>query len=207
MHYQRFRYQGKLDEVAPPKARQCVVCGTSLEGREFRSVFCSRTCSDRSRTALRQSARASRTDACLQCGLALAGKRADAQFCSDKCSQDHRNAGIAARLRANRKPCVHCGKPIPLKRHRFCSDACTLAHRRPEKYGLSRDELAALLAQHGVCAICGTDAWGFRGPNVDHDHATGRIRGVLCSKCNQALGLLDDNADRLRAAAEYLSMR
>ena len=76
--------------------------------------------------------------------------------------------------------------------------------RRPEKYGLAQSEMEALLAQHGVCAICGTDKWGRKGPQIDHDHATGRIRGVLCANCNLALGNFMDDPDRIRAALAYL---
>jgi hypothetical protein len=69
------------------------------------------------------------------------------------------------------------------------------------KYGLTLEAFAELLAsQGGGCAICGrTDA-----DNVDHDHATGRVRGILCFKCNVAIGLVDEDPDRAHAAAAYL---
>lgn len=41
--------------------------------------------------------------------------------------------------------------------------------------------------------------------HVDHDHATDLIRGILCSRCNQALGLLDDDPERFAAAIAYLT--
>jgi hypothetical protein len=68
-------------------------------------------------------------------------------------------------------------------------------------YGLTLEAFDALLAsQGGGCAICGRpDA-----DNVDHDHETGQVRGILCFKCNVALGQLDDDEDRARAAANYL---
>lgn len=71
-------------------------------------------------------------------------------------------------------------------------------------YGLDRDEVAALLeSQHGLCAVC------VQRPaiHVDHDHATSAVRGMLCFRCNAALGQLDDNVGRLRRAADYLQGR
>ena|SRR3990170_4604657 len=52
------------------------------------------------------------------------------------------------------------------------------------------------------CGICGTDSFNARGPNVDHDHATGQVRGVLCHNCNTGLGLLGE--ENLERAMTYL---
>lgn len=75
-------------------------------------------------------------------------------------------------------------------------------------YGLEPDQYDAMVAsQQGRCAICRTDQPGGQskgGWHVDHEHATGRVRGLLCTRCNQALGLFDDDPARLRAAVEYL---
>jgi hypothetical protein len=64
--------------------------------------------------------------------------------------------------------------------------------------------------QNGRCAIC-RQVETTRGPNgrprrlsIDHDHETRDIRGLLCHRCNVALGLLDDNPELLDAAAGYL---
>ncbi len=54
--------------------------------------------------------------------------------------------------------------------------------------------------KHGPCEICGLECK----LNLDHDHATGRIRGWLCTRCNQGLGSFKDSPDRLRKAALYL---
>lgn len=71
-------------------------------------------------------------------------------------------------------------------------------------YRLTPDEYTAILDfQGGVCAGCG------RPPNgtslaVDHDHRTGRIRGLLCWLCNRAIGVLRDRAQTLTRLGLYL---
>ncbi len=57
-------------------------------------------------------------------------------------------------------------------------------------------------AQGGVCAICGLGDKQFLA--VDHDHGTGQVRGLLCSACNRALGLMADSPERLERAMTYL---
>jgi hypothetical protein len=74
------------------------------------------------------------------------------------------------------------------------------------RYGVTEEQFVALLeGQGGRCAICFSDDPG-RGKdwNVDHDHATGAVRGLLCSKCNLALGGFRDDASLLRSAVAYL---
>lgn len=71
----------------------------------------------------------------------------------------------------------------------------------PEIY----DELLA--AQGGVCAICrgGLNGKSKKYFSVDHDHATGRVRGLLCEACNFGLGKFRDSSDLLQKAAQYLA--
>lgn len=81
-----------------------------------------------------------------------------------------------------------------------------------KEYGLSVEEYDAMLAQQGgVCAICGQDEPNKHGRtgtrfrlSVDHDHETGAVRSLLCQKCNRAIGLFDDDPERLQAAVDYL---
>jgi hypothetical protein len=57
--------------------------------------------------------------------------------------------------------------------------------------------------QGGVCAICGQAEK--RGLHIDHDHSSGLVRGLLCGRCNKAIGLLDENPARFESAKSYLS--
>jgi Autographiviridae endonuclease VII len=76
-------------------------------------------------------------------------------------------------------------------------------YRRKKKYGLTRDEYEKLLTeQGGLCIICGDEVG--EALRVDHDHTTGKVRGLLCSSCNTGLGYFYDNPESLRKAAWYL---
>lgn len=80
---------------------------------------------------------------------------------------------------------------------------------RKKKYGITHAEFLSLLeSQGGVCAICKLPALGRGGRNafcVDHCHKTGSVRGILCSNCNSAIGLLFDDASVVASAAAYLA--
>lgn len=76
--------------------------------------------------------------------------------------------------------------------------------RLKRKFGISLDDYNLMFEkQQGLCAICNRPEKNKK-LAVDHCHATGRVRGLLCSKCNQALGMLDDNIEFMRKAINYL---
>ena len=80
-------------------------------------------------------------------------------------------------------------------------------YRREERlkqvYGLSLQDYEAMVAQQGgVCRVCKTKP--ARPLFVDHSHASGRVRGLLCHPCNAALGFMRDDPVIAAAAAEYL---
>jgi hypothetical protein len=80
-------------------------------------------------------------------------------------------------------------------------------YNRRYLYGIGTAEAEEILTrQGGNCGICGNSEWGGRHgrPHVDHDHATGRVRGLLCDNCNNGLGRFGDDPTRLRAAAAYV---
>ena len=75
-------------------------------------------------------------------------------------------------------------------------------------FGLTLEQYTAMLAeQGGVCKVCGSPpkAVGVkRNLHVDHDHATGKVRGLLCHSCNVSIGLCKDDPVRLEKLAAYL---
>ena len=79
------------------------------------------------------------------------------------------------------------------------------------KYGITIwDYLEMMKIQNNSCAICGKGCWvtGNSGKYpfyVDHNHLTGKVRGLLCAKCNNGLGAFEDNINYLSRAADYLS--
>lgn len=97
---------------------------------------------------------------------------------------------------------------MPIKTPRKTGD-----QYRQERYGITPAEFALLLAQQGgVCAICGRRETATRNGRVrklcvDHDHATKKVRGLLCQSCNRGLGFFKDDATLLARAANYLVKR
>ena len=75
-------------------------------------------------------------------------------------------------------------------------------------YGISYNDYQRILKeQNGVCAICMSKCITGKSLAVDHDHETGAVRGLLCTKCNSGLGQFEDNTVRLYTAIAYLEKR
>jgi endogenous inhibitor of DNA gyrase (YacG/DUF329 family) len=119
----------------------------------------------------------------------------------------------------------YCTKPVPKQEgrgpaFRFCSAYCSRKNWRrlhPDfgdgigrniqllrRYGITINEYdALLLAQNGVCAICGKPPTRRR-LDIDHNHKTGQVRGLLCEGCNRHIGFIENNPDFIHKAANYL---
>lgn len=124
----------------------------------------------------------------------------------------------------NTKYCITCHKIKPLlefgfsaKDRKFVQSSCSKCRSEREKegreekrimntYGISLKSYDKMLKeQGGGCKICGTKIPNCKGRFcVDHDHKTGKIRGLLCTKCNTGLGMFVDNPKILAAAITYL---
>jgi hypothetical protein len=68
------------------------------------------------------------------------------------------------------------------------------------RYGIDAEIWKQMfLDQKGMCAGCGQEIKGGRETHVDHDHVTGKVRSLLCRRCNMALGFVKDSIQYLRA--------
>jgi len=81
------------------------------------------------------------------------------------------------------------------------------AQHLKRKFKMTVEEYDAILEkQNGVCLLCKNVCDTGNSLAVDHDHDSGKIRGLLCKNCNTALGLFKDNVDVMTRAIEYIEM-
>jgi len=72
-------------------------------------------------------------------------------------------------------------------------------------YGITWNDYEQMLdEQNGVCAICGSENKSGKKLYVDHDHYTGKVRGLLCVKCNGGLGFFNDDINIIESARRYI---
>lgn len=146
------------------------------------------------------------TITCRFCGVETPAQRPTKRFCSVKCATQTDNnrqtcssecsAHRAARARRSYQ------KSLPRETIRQWERRYQLR----KKFGIQLEEYEALLArQTGKCAICRRPPDEVRAGKslaVDHDHESGKIRGLLCDPCNLALGCFQDNLDLFRSAID-----
>lgn len=98
----------------------------------------------------------------------------------------------------------------PVKRERILAAnrrwEAKVGGNRRKFYGIGREEFERMVAaQNGLCAICSkVMGSGKGGTSLDHCHATGKIRGLLCMNCNQGIGRFKESIDALESAIRYL---
>ncbi|QBQ74239.1 hypothetical protein [Escherichia phage vB_EcoM_PHB13] len=142
------------------------------------------------------------------------------KFCCSRCA----SLDQAQNIKIERE-CAKCGKPFVAinASQKYCSDACRLFEKRERELDrpyhhaengikISKREALEILGRVDNCEICGVkfinERCGERKrqkwKHLDHNHKTGKIRGVLCGKCNAGLGMFKDDPQILYAALEYL---
>lgn len=131
---------------------------------------------------------------------------------------------VTRRRKEERGPCPSCNERLPDNKKlsaKFCSDRCaakgrvtqsrrpvSASYMRHWKYGITQEEYDTRIAAQGnACAICKSASPGGRRTqwSVDHDHTTLEVRGLLCINCNTGIGMLQDSAEIVAAALEYLN--
>ena len=224
----------RMDTGTVCQARDCTAVIPPKVGRGRPRVFCSYECKERESNARKRDGGAERRAGrvCRLCGEPVPESRGGkAEFCSVEHSSRFFNAEKVAARRAPivavRPPCPYCGDPLPVglrtdaiycsrehmqlavRARNYDSDQARDYNQR-YLYGTSSAEFdAELAAQGGVCAICGLAPWvddpaRTARPCRDHDHETGRKRGIVCFACNLGLGKFGDDVTRLRAAVAYM---
>ena len=141
-----------------------------------------------------------------ECGC---GRRAIAKGLCSSCyykAQYHASPARREQLNAARRA-RRAADPAKAKAHdAHWNSKKTPAESRAQnlkRYGLTPEAFDAMSrGQNGCCAIC--EQQPDHTLYVDHCHTTGAVRGLLCRKCNFAIGLLEDSPERLDAAKRYL---
>lgn len=119
------------------------------------------------------------------------------------------------------KLCRECNTEKPLEKMwgtskngvKYRTNICNLCKNRQKRYRKKyrmkiSDYDRMLLEQDGKCRVCKrpdntkSNTSYF---DVDHDHSTGKVRGLLCHSCNKALGFFNDNIELLKEAINYLN--
>ena len=102
--------------------------------------------------------------------------------------------------------CKRCKRAAYRKANKEEMKAKDFAQDLKKHYGISVETYNNLwVAQDGRCACCGKHQSEFkRRLHVDHCHKNGKIRGLLCTRCNPGLGYFDDSIERLELAIKYL---
>lgn len=149
----------------------------------------------------------------------LAERRGETKECT-KCGQVKSRSEFSKNREGKHGPVLrpHCKACSSAQAYRWFLDNRERAARNRRRwnwskfYGLSEAQYWDLLQlQAGVCAVCRQDEPTVHGRtggkfalSVDHCHQTGIVRGLLCQKCNRAIGLFGDDPELIQRAAEYL---
>lgn len=161
--------------------RTCKGCALSYMPTSNHQIYCSTACRPKQSRSIKD---------CGRCGLRPRVSRLFCTECLGICQRCNTSPAVPRNDRNTfQKYCLPCRQIVQLE----------------QTYGITHEEWKALLdSQGGTCAACRTSEFGALGPVVDHDHTTSEIRGLLCNRCNVALGMALDDPQRLRALADYV---
>jgi len=184
----RNRYQMRKHQKACPEPKDPVSCPykcgrtSSLKGIIRHRIFCKKNPDKRI-----QKPRKERPLISLEC---------------EECGETYQKRGKGMfGCRDGKLRCDLCQQRRNLKQ----SSESRREWKLQNRYGLSIADYRRILdLQGGVCAICKGGPKENKRLSVDHNHASGAVRGLLCAVCNRAIGQLQDDISTLRAAATYI---
>lgn len=136
---------------------------------------------------------------CLMCGMSYLPKNGSQKFCGSYSNKESCSWKNYINLCKKKSKLQHIKRNLIPFYHRN-------SHMK-SKYGITQDEYIKLSdKQNGVCGICGSNETGYQTQYmyIDHSHTTGKVRGLLCNKCNFGLGNFKDNVEILQKAINYL---
>lgn len=137
--------------------------------------------------------------ACTNCGV----EKPYAEFSKNKANKDGHQRWCKVCATQHRKENAEEGR-IYQKEYRDNNVERLRDYRLRKLYGVTLDRFTEMLKQQNhKCLICGTGL-NTSSP-MDHCHATGKVRGILCTHCNTGLGKFRDNPEFLQAAIAYLN--
>ena len=193
--------------------KSCRECGQEFTRQSANQRYCSDVCLA-AVTTRQQHAKYRKSPA---------GKNRDAHRIRGPQSEEHkvkRAESVARTLAGQLRPCANpkCTEQFTPTQpaQKYCSGRCWVSLRRPSRWRdykairlrVSPTDYKALLAEQGdACAICHRENRSNGRKDrlaVDHDHSTDVIRGLLCHRCNTALGLFNDSPNLLAVAIAYL---
>lgn len=128
-------------------------------------------------------------------------------FCKDRRLKDELGTYCPECRKQKWKKYAAENRDTLLRRRRERSRKHALARRRGKlrrRYGITLEQHKQIyISQNGCCALCDRSV-AYDKTHTDHDHETGRLRGLLCQGCNQGLGMFKDSPVILQQAIRYL---
>lgn len=195
---------------------KCKECGKTFFQRKPDQEYCSQACSNKAfpGTGGRKPVAGLPLRICAneKCGKEFQPYRANQVACSRRCYGQLPE--VRARQNAARRTPEFRERKNKWRREDSQQQERMRAYNRKrqfrDKYGITVEEFEAKLeAQGGACMLCRRppNPNGVRATaslHQDHDHVTGKNRDLLCSSCNLAIGMLQDDPDLIRKAADYI---
>ena len=180
----------------------CTIAGCPNHTRTRKSPYCEMHYGRLRTNGSLERVRPQGTGQCKQCGTVFAPPfDPNRLYCDSRCTNRfHRGVNEEPRS------CRLCGQLIKGRVDlQFCSDRCKRVARTAAQYGLTPEDYQHILEQQGgVCKVCQQLPASFF--HIDHLHDSGRVRGILCDRCNPALGKLRESPLRAEALARYLRL-